>query len=251
VYIPRVFVISTLSAALDEATAALGRDAQERAIQNNPATADEVVPYDVVGLGSVERAREEIRRRPPDAVVLLLSCTPERCLEICNALQEDLAPRDTPLAVIFPSSDPAIWERIYESGANMFLPWHGEVIQGLPTYIGSLLGRWKHLQGSLVVDGRIVLDEKRCCVDIRDWHAEFTPVQFRILRHLVEHKGRLVSKAELASVLKMRMPPRRLDVAAALYQHISQIRKKLGPHAGIVRCIRTRGYVLDMSFLAA
>lgn len=259
-YRPRVFVVSTLSAALDRAAVVLsgaeargGRDRAQRRDKQQPSA------YDVRTFGSVAAACDEIRLGQPDAAVLMLrDTTPESCLQACLELQELLSPHGTPLAVIFPSTDPTVWRRIYASGANIFLPWHGEVIAGLATYVASLLSQHGGRESAGPSSGslrrsspRIVLDERRRCAHIKNWQAEFTPIQFRILRHLVRNNGRLVSKGELARVLTEARPMEHAQPSASLYQHISQIRKRLGPHAGIVRCVRSRGYLLDTSFLAA
>ena len=245
---PHVVVISTAPAALERAAAALPH-VQLLASQEQAAR---LLPCQVTAIAGVSEACRKLRHTTADAVVLLLrDTTPAHCLDACARVQEALGGLDVPLAVIFPSTDPAVWQQVYASGANMFLPWHGNVLEGLPTYVGSLLGSWRGPRSLVGAQPRILLDEKHCRAVIQDWRAEFTPVQFRILKHLVRNKGRLVSKEELTEVLRRPAFPDEESGHSSLYQHISQIRKRLGPHARILRCIRRRGYMLDPTLLAA
>jgi two-component system response regulator CpxR len=67
-----------------------------------------------------------------------------------------------------------------------------------------------------------------------------TTIEFDILDLLVRSAGRVVSRAELTTVLHQRPAApleRSLDV------HVSHLRKKLGPLAGLIRTVRGVGYL--------
>lgn len=242
---PRVFVISTSAAPLARAAACL------REVRR-PGPQDIRVACHVETSNSVDAACDRLTQQVPDVVVLLQQdADPSVCLEACARLQAALAEQDVPLAVIFPSTDPSVWQEIYASGANMFLPWHGNVLEGLPTYVGSLL---TSLRGSRISDqarASILIDEGEQAVWIHGWHATFTPYQFCILAHLVANEGRVVSRAELAEVLTRAHDESAPPAASSLYEHISQIRKRLGPHGAVVRSVRRQGYTFDIARAAA
>jgi DNA-binding response OmpR family regulator len=249
VSLPRVFVVSTAPEVVVRAAGALTHVRRPNRRGDDPGG---IVACDVHAFTDIEEACSEMLRLPPAVVVLLLKeSAPADCVRICAQVQASLPGTDTPLAVIFPSTDPRVWQEVYATGANMFLPWHGAVLEGLPTYVGSLLPEDVDPQAQLSRRGLIVLDERRCLALIRDYRAEFTALQFRILRHLVRNTGRLCTREELTRVLHDPPLPDRTPITGSLYEHISQIRKRLGPHKGIVRCIRRRGYLLDPRYVAA
>src|SRR5262249_20342082 len=67
-----------------------------------------------------------------------------------------------------------------------------------------------------------------------------TTVEYDILEFLIRSAGRTVSRDELTAALyRCRSSPfdRELDV------HISNLRKKLGPHGALIRTVRGVGYL--------
>jgi two-component system, OmpR family, response regulator CpxR len=70
--------------------------------------------------------------------------------------------------------------------------------------------------------------------------VEVTTTEFDILELIVRAAGRIISRNELSAVIYRRpasSQDRSLDV------HVSHLRKKLGPHGGLIRTIRGVGYL--------
>ncbi|MEI9426215.1 response regulator transcription factor [Mesorhizobium sp. Cs1299R1N3] len=67
------------------------------------------------------------------------------------------------------------------------------------------------------------------------------PLEFNMLRHLMENPGKVCSRDELVSAAwpeKIYVGPRTVDV------HVSRLRKALSPH-NVIRTIRSGGYALE------
>ncbi|MGC8640489.1 MAG: response regulator transcription factor [Isosphaeraceae bacterium] len=67
-----------------------------------------------------------------------------------------------------------------------------------------------------------------------------TTVEYDLLEYLARAAGRIVSRAELTSVLYHRRVSR---FDRVLDMHVSNLRKKLGPHGRLIRTVRGVGYL--------
>jgi DNA-binding response OmpR family regulator len=86
----------------------------------------------------------------------------------------------------------------------------------------------------------IVVDASRRSVSIDGVALRLTPIEYRLLEHLVREAGRVVSRDELLSAARQR------DAAShdrALDVHVSHLRAKLNGHRQAIRTVRGEGYV--------
>ncbi len=67
-----------------------------------------------------------------------------------------------------------------------------------------------------------------------------TTIEYDILEYLVHAAGRVVSRDELSTALYRR---RTTQFDRALDMHISNLRKRLGPHGALIRTVRGLGYL--------
>lgn len=90
----------------------------------------------------------------------------------------------------------------------------------------------------------IVVDAGSRCVTIGGVPLHLTPIEYRLLEHLVREAGRVVSRDELLSAARQReagVRDRALDV------HVSHLRAKLHQQRGVIRTVRGEGYVFASS----
>lgn len=93
--------------------------------------------------------------------------------------------------------------------------------------------------------GPLDLDIDRHTVLVNDLVVQLSPMEMRLLAHLIEHHERVCSRAELlADVWGYRpgVATRAADI------HIKRLREKLGPAAGLIVTIRGTGYSLSADF---
>jgi len=96
--------------------------------------------------------------------------------------------------------------------------------------------------------GSFTLDLERLCLDGPSGHADLRRKSFDVLRYLVEHAGRIVTKEEL---IKAVWP----DVTVSddsLTQCISEVRRALGEASQqIIKTVPRRGYLFDCPISAS
>ncbi|MGH7185229.1 MAG: winged helix-turn-helix domain-containing protein, partial [Pseudomonadota bacterium] len=90
----------------------------------------------------------------------------------------------------------------------------------------------------------LIMDLTRHRVRRKDRDIHLGPTEFRLLRHLLEHQGRVFSREQLLDQVWGRdvyVEPRTVDV------HVRRLRKAInGPaEADLIRTVRSAGYSLD------
>ena len=94
----------------------------------------------------------------------------------------------------------------------------------------------------LLLFGRFALDLRRGCLRDGDREIDLPPKPFQVLRHLVAHAGRLVSKRELLEAVW----PNVAVSDDSLTQCIRELRRQLGDNEHrLIRTVPRRGYLLD------
>src|SRR5262249_35441063 len=87
------------------------------------------------------------------------------------------------------------------------------------------------------------LDLERLCLRGPSGRADLRPKSFEVLRYLVEHAGRVVSKEELLNAVW----PNVTVSDESLAQCISDVRRAMGDEGQrIVRTVPRRGYLVDV-----
>jgi DNA-binding winged helix-turn-helix (wHTH) protein len=90
--------------------------------------------------------------------------------------------------------------------------------------------------------GSLALDLERLCVDAGSGPVPLRPKSFDVLRHLMEHAGRVIPKEELIAALW----PGVTVSDESLAQCIRDIRRVIGDeNKELIRTIPKRGYVID------
>jgi formylglycine-generating enzyme required for sulfatase activity len=93
---------------------------------------------------------------------------------------------------------------------------------------------------------RFALDLARGCLRAGDQEVDLRPKAFEVLRYLVDHAGRLVSKQELFEAAW----PNVSVCDDSLFQCIRELRRKLGDgDHRLIRTVARRGYLLDVTIL--
>src|SRR5262245_13652591 len=96
--------------------------------------------------------------------------------------------------------------------------------------------------------GSFVLDLERLCLEGTSGPVDLRPKSFDVLRYLVEHPGRVVSKEELIGAVW----PNVTVSDESLTQCITEVRRALGDdNKRIIKTIRRRGYLVDVPVSAA
>jgi two-component system phosphate regulon response regulator PhoB len=89
--------------------------------------------------------------------------------------------------------------------------------------------------------GKLVLDPLSCSVHAGSHRIEVRQAEYRLLRFLLTHPGKVFSRTELLEQLwdaHERLDPRTVDV------HVLRLRKALGRSKNLIKTVRGAGYML-------
>jgi two-component system phosphate regulon response regulator PhoB len=177
----------------------------------------------------------------PDLVILDVMMPDLNGIQICRMLRADQKLKKVP--VIFLTAKAEEGDRIQglETGADDYLckPFS---TKELVLRIQTILRRMQ--EGAvevprLITAGPIVIDGERHIVTVANQPVELTATEFKLLRLLVERRGRVQTREHLLINVwnyETEIETRTVDT------HVRRLREKLGPEADWIETIRGVGY---------
>jgi len=191
-----------------------------------------------------EEALTMIEEAPPDLVILDWMLPQVSGLEVCRQIRRKPDTRDLPVIMLTARGEEADRVRGLEGGADDYItkPFSpGELVARMR----AVLRRAKPaaIDNILTYNGLVMdLTSHRVLRNGRPVHLG--PTEFRLLRFLMEHPGRVYSREQLLDAVwgrEIYVEPRTVDV------HIRRLRKAInGPdETDLIRTVRSAGYSLD------
>jgi two-component system, OmpR family, alkaline phosphatase synthesis response regulator PhoP len=201
--------------------------------------ADHVVDRLVSGAEVLPR----VRMAPPDLVVLDLMLPGMDGLLVCQALRRDKATAAIPIIMLTARGEESDRIRGLELGADDYVtkPFSPKE---LVARVGAMLRRAERplKPSSLLTYGALTIDVDRHEVKFRGQEIRLTAKEFLLLRYLVEHRGRVLSRDLLLTDVwgyQYTGGTRTVDV------HVRRLREKLPFLADAVTTIKQFGYKLE------
>lgn len=204
--------------------------------------------FDVVRTGDGEEALTLAEEEKPDLVILDWMIANLSGIEVCRRLRRAPATANLPIVMLTARGDEADRIRGLETGADDYMtkPFSP---RELVARIRAVLRRLRPaLQGGQLEFAGIAMDTTAHRVTRDGRTVQLGPTEFRLLRHFLEHPGRVFSREQLLDAVWGRdvyVEQRTVDV------HIRRLRKAVnaGP-AGeelpdLIRTVRSAGYSLD------
>jgi len=200
--------------------------------------------FQVMAAGDGEEALLMARERTPQIVLLDWMLPLMSGLEVCRQVRRDAKTRDVPIIMLTARGEEGDRVRGLNSGADDYLtkPFS-------PTELVARMRAVLRRTAPTLVDERLHFGDvtmdlaaHRVRRDGRDIHLG--PTEFRLLRHFLQHPGRVFSREQLLDVVwghDVYVEPRTVDV------HIRRLRKALNDDeaSDIIRTVRSAGYALD------
>lgn len=90
-----------------------------------------------------------------------------------------------------------------------------------------------------IVRGPLAIDPVKHRIEVDGRRLEFTPTEFRLLHFLASHPGRVFTRGQL---LDRAVGDRAVVIDRNIDVHVRAVRKKLGPHRGLIQTVRGIGY---------
>jgi two-component system phosphate regulon response regulator PhoB len=200
--------------------------------------------FEVIEARDGEEALLLAKERRPDLVLLDWMLPLVSGIEVCRQLRRLPETRAVPVVMLTARGEEADKVRGLDSGADDYVT--------KPFSPGELVARLRALlrRSRPALDGD-TLQYEDLSMDLiahrvrrngRDIHLG--PTEFRLLRHLMEHQGRVFTREQLLDVVwgpDVYVEPRTVDV------HIRRLRKAIndGADFDLIRTVRSAGYSLD------
>ncbi len=183
-----------------------------------------------------------VRATPPDAIVLDLMLPGMDGLLVCQALRADPATAAIPVIMLTARGEEADRIRGLELGADDYVtkPFSPKE---LTARVAALLRRTQRPpSGGVVRYGPVAIDADRHTVHVDGKEVRLTAKEFLLLRYLVEHRGRVLSRDLLLTDVwgyQYTGGTRTVDV------HIRRLREKMPLLAEAIVTIKQFGYKLQ------
>ena len=199
--------------------------------------------HTVAEVGSGRDALTQVRTFAPDIVVLDVMLPDFDGFEICRALRTDAATSALPILMLTARGEEADRIKGLDLGADDYVtkPFS---LRELTARVGALLRRAARPKPSirLLEYGEIRMDLDRHEVLVAAEPVHLTAKEFLLLAHLIDHKGRVLSRDELLTNVwgyQYTGGTRTVDV------HVRRLREKIPFLASALTTVKQFGYKLD------
>jgi two-component system phosphate regulon response regulator PhoB len=190
------------------------------------------------GAAGLQRARDD----GPDLIILDLLLPKTSGLEVCRILKSDPATAQIPILILTAKVEEIDRVVGLELGADDYVtkPFSPREVV---LRIRAILRRGKRADESLNA-GPISIDPGRHKVRVNGKQVPLTKIEFKLLRALMQHRGRVAQRDRLLKEVwgyDNAVNPRTVDA------HVRRLRKKLGKARDAVQTVRDFGYRLEGS----
>ncbi|MDB4848241.1 response regulator transcription factor [Gammaproteobacteria bacterium] len=197
--------------------------------------------YKVVSVSSLSEGKEQINSSDFSLILLDLMLPDGSGLDLCREIKSDKDKSSTPIIILTAKDDEVDKVVGFELGADDYVtkPFS---IRELILRIKAILKRGESKKETLEVQrqfGELTMDIDSHEVFVNSEQIILTALEFRLLRQLVDRRGRVQSREQLLSDVwgySAEVTTRTVDT------HIKRLREKLGTMGKYVQTIRGVGY---------
>ena len=197
--------------------------------------------YDVVTAPSLSEGRNHLNSSSFSLILLDLMLPDGSGLDLCREIKSDKEKTATPIIILTAKDDEVDKVVGFELGADDYVTKPFSVRE-LILRIKAVLKRGERKQENLEVQrqfGDLLIDVDSHEVFVNDQSITLTALEFKLLRQLVDRRGRVQSRDQLLSDVwgySADVTTRTVDT------HIKRLREKLGSMGKYVQTIRGVGY---------
>lgn len=200
--------------------------------------------FDVIRTDDGEEAMVLAEEEKPDLVVLDWMIANLSGIEVCRRLRRNAETANLPVVMLTARAEEEDRIRGLETGADDYItkPFSP---RELIARVRAVLRRLRPaLSGASLDYAGIIMDTVAHKVVRNGKPVQLGPTEFRLLRHFLEHPGRVFSREQLLDAVWGRdvyVEERTVDV------HIRRLRKAINidEAADVIRTVRSAGYALD------
>ena len=191
-----------------------------------------------------EEAMLMIAERQPDLMLLDWMLPRLSGIEVCRRIRRSAETQNLPVIMLTARGEESDRVRGLDCGADDYIVKPFSPSE-LAARVRAVLRRLRPaLAAESIEFGDVVMDLAEFRVTRDGEEVRLAPTEFRLLRHFMEHPGRVFSREQLLDAVWGRdiyVEPRTVDV------HIRRLRRTLnaGGKRDIIRTVRAAGYALD------
>ena len=198
--------------------------------------------FEVFQAASIAEGEQAIQQHKPDLVILDLMLPDGSGLTLCRDIKSDPATKNTLVILLTAKADELDRVIGFELGADDYVTKPFSVRE-LILRVRAILKR-RASDKSQPADptytfGALTLNLEAHQVFINNLEVGFTALEFRLLKHLIDRKGRVQSRDQLLEEVwgySAEVTTRTVDT------HIKRLREKLGSAGEYIQTIRGVGY---------
>ena len=197
--------------------------------------------YDVVSASSLSDGKKQLESSSFSLILLDLMLPDGSGLDLCREIKSDKEKLSTPIIILTAKDDEVDKVVGFELGADDYVTKPFSVRE-LILRIKAVLKRGERKQENLEVQrqfGELIIDVDSHEVFVNNESVTLTALEFKLLRQLVDRRGRVQSRDQLLSDVwgySADVTTRTVDT------HIKRLREKLGSMGKYVQTIRGVGY---------
>ncbi len=200
--------------------------------------------FRVVAAYDGEEALVMASEERPDVVLLDWMLPLTSGLEVCRRLRRQPETRDIPVLMLTARGEEADKIRGLDSGADDYVTKPFSPAELIARIRAVLRRSQPQITSETLSFADLTMDLAAHRVRRNGRDVHLGPTEFRLLRHLLQHPGRVFSREQLLDAVwghDVYVEPRTVDV------HIRRLRKALntGPEPDLIRTVRAAGYALD------
>ena len=200
--------------------------------------------YDIVRTADGDEALLLAEERTPDLVILDWMIEGVSGIEVCRRLRRKEATAQVPIIMLTARGEESDRIRGLQTGADDYVTKPFSPKELLARVSAVLRRARPALAGKQLSFGDIEMNVHAHRVRRAGQALQLGPTEFRLLRHFMEHPGRVLSRESLLEAVwphDSSIDERTVDV------HVRRLRKVLNQHElpDVIRTVRSAGYSLD------
>jgi two-component system phosphate regulon response regulator PhoB len=198
--------------------------------------------YETLSAGDGPKALQIARQQRPDLILLDLMLPGIDGLDVCRSLKASRETAHIPIIMLTAKGEETDIVTGLEIGADDYVP--------KPFSMRLLLARMKAVlrRAAAVTDARpqavtkvhdLTIDDDRHEVIYRDQVVALTLTEYKLLRFLAQHPGRVFTRTQILNNIQ---DEHVIVIDRAIDVHVAALRKKLGDAGRYVETVRGVGY---------
>jgi two-component system, OmpR family, phosphate regulon response regulator PhoB len=198
--------------------------------------------FEVFQAASIAEGEQAIQQHKPDLVILDLMLPDGSGLTLCRDIKSDPATKNTLVILLTAKADELDRVIGFELGADDYVtkPFSvRELILRVKAILKRRASEERQPADPSQTFGALTLNLEAHQVFINDLEVGFTALEFRLLKHLIDRKGRVQSRDQLLEEVwgySAEVTTRTVDT------HIKRLREKLDSAGEYIQTIRGVGY---------